>query len=177
MDLDRTAFGDINLVFIWGITVFLGYILTTVLSFNPIGLEYSVEYQIVAMWFVLMSLPIGMTVKKILKTDEWTRVGLAWASLILIGLLGNIYGIVYLMDEQLLFLTYFQKWFLLPAALFAYTAYKTQGYSKKVYSVSAVLNMLYGIALFIFPELAVTAFPLAAVIQGGPMLLDWWHHR
>ena len=176
MDVTDLLLDESNLDLNWGITVTVAYLLSFVLSFNPLGLSYPVEYQIVALWFVAVSLPVGVTVKEMVDS-RFVKINIAWAALILAGLLGNIYGILYLVDEQILFITYYQKWFLLPAALFAYTAYRMDGYSRKVYGASAVLNLVYGMGLFVAPVLAVPAFLVAAAIQGVPMLLDWRHYR
>lgn len=166
-----------NLVLNWGATVTAGYILSFILSFNPLGLQYSPESQIVAMWFVVMSLPLGATVKYMVRERDYRNLNFIWGLVVFLGLMGNIYGISSISDQLILFISYYQKWFLLPAIMFAYTAYLSKGFFKKLYGVTAVLNAVFGLALFAFAELAVIAFPVAAVIQGMPMIVDWYRNR
>jgi hypothetical protein len=177
MDFLDSVKEDWNLLATWGVTVTLAYLLTPLLGANPLGLNYTVESQIVVMWFVLMGPPIAQTFSRFLDDRNWKDLHLIWAVVVIAGLLGNVYGIASITDEMVLFISYYQKWFLLPAVAFGLSAYMLEGFSRKVYSVSAVLNGVYGAGLFAVPALAPLAFPVAALIQGVPMMVDWNHFR
>ncbi|MFB6175353.1 MAG: hypothetical protein ABEJ87_05285 [Candidatus Nanohalobium sp.] len=46
--------------------------------------------------------------------------------------------------------------------------------SRKIYGAAAVLNIAAALALFVAPGLQVYTFQTAALIQGLPMIADWY---
>jgi hypothetical protein len=46
--------------------------------------------------------------------------------------------------------------------------------SQKIYAAATALNLIAGLYLFVDPMFQLYAFQTAAVIQGIPMLFDWY---
>lgn len=164
---------NLDTVGIWGVTVTLGYLLTGLI--NQIGLEgATVNYSIILMWLILMIVPGHYSLQEYREDGNWKNLNVIWAVIILIGVLANITGQMSLTGNLLRY-SYYQKWFLLPGLLFAYTAYRMDGFSKNIYAVATVLNLAVAFMLSSSPLLQSYAFLVAAAIQGVPMLVDWHH--
>lgn len=166
---------DFDAVIAWGITVTLAYFLTPaigMLNISGIGLNY----QILIMWTLLMTVPIYYSYREGKGPLGWKTLNPIWALFMIVGIVGNFLGQIFLTGESLVF-SYYQKWFLLPAALFAYTAYEMSGFSKKLYAVTALANLIAGVYLFIDPVFQLYTFPVAGIIQGLPMIIDWYFRK
>lgn len=163
----------LDTVGMWGVTVTLGYLLTALIK--QIGLEgATVNYSIILMWLGLMLIPSYYSLQEYREDGNWRNLNVIWAVIIIIGVLANITGQMSVTGDLLRY-SYYQKWFLLPGVLFAYTAYKMNGFSRNVYAVATVLNLGVAFMLSSSPLLQSYAFLVAAVIQGVPMLVDWHH--
>jgi len=163
---------DFDAVAAWGLTVTIAYLLTPYIK--ALGVTaVAVEYQILILWALLMIPPIYMSYQEGKGPLGWRTLNPIWALFMIIGLAGNFLGQMFLSGEALT-LSYYHKWFLLPGALFIYTAYKMSDLSKKVYGAAAVLNLLAVPLLVLEPVFQLYAFQTAAVIQGLPMLADWY---
>lgn len=166
---------DFDAVAAWGLTVTLAYFLTPLIGFLNIS-SIGLNYQILVMWTALMAVPIYYSYQEGKGPLGWKTLNPIWALFMIVGLLGNFAGQMFLTGESLVF-SYYQKWFILPAALFAYTAYEMSGFSKQLYAGTAVANLLAGVYLFVDPMFQLYAFPVAGLIQGIPMLVDWYERK
>lgn len=166
---------DFDAVAAWGLTVTLAYFLTPAISFLNIS-AINIHYQILTMWTLLMAVPIYMSYQEGKGPLGWKTLNPIWALFMIIGLIGNFGGQLFLTGESLVF-SYFHKWFLLPAALFVYTAYEMSGFSRKLYAGTAVANLFATAYLFVDPGFQLYAFPVAGVIQGLPMIVDWYFRK
>ncbi len=166
---------DFDAVAAWGLTVTLAYLITPyieLLNITAIGLNY----QILAVWTLLMIPPIYMSYQEGKGPLGWRTLNPIWAVLMILGLAGNFAGQLFLTGEALTF-SYYHKWFLLPGALFIYTAYKMSDLSQKIYGAAAVLNISAAGLLLLEPVFQLYAFQTAAVVQGVPMLADWYFRK
>lgn len=162
----------LDTVGIWGLTVTLAYLLTPYIEFA--GIEtIGVNYQIIGMWLVLLSIPGYYSLQEYQGDGNWKNLNVIWSVIMIVGVLANISGEMSLTGDILRY-SYYQKWFILPAALFAYTAYKMNGFSRKVYTGATVLNLIVAFSLSSSPLLQAYAFHFAALIQGVPMIVDWY---
>jgi len=162
----------LDTVGIWGITVTVGYLMTAAAGY--LGLIGSgVNYGLITAWLVLMLIPAYYSVQKYREDANWKNLNFIWTVLMVLGVLANYAGQATATGEILQY-SYYQKWFVLPGALFAYTAYSMDGFSRNVYAVAAVLNLAVAFSLSSVPVLQTHAFTIAAVIQGVPMLVDWY---
>lgn len=163
---------DFDAVAAWGLTVTAAYLITPYLGL--LGITYlGLNYQILAMWTLLMALPIYYSYLEGKGPLGWKTLNPIWALFMALGLLGNFAAQLFLSGQSLVF-SYYHKWFFLPAVLFIYTAYKMSGTSKQVYTAAAALNIAGGAYLFLEPAFQIWAFQTAALIQGLPMLVDWY---
>lgn len=163
---------DFDAVAAWGVTVTIAYLFTPYVK--ALGVTaVAVEYQILVLWVLLMAPPIYMSYQEGKGPLGWKTLNPIWAFFMIVGLLGNFAGQISLSGDML-FYSYYQKWFFLPAALLAYTAYKMSDASRRIYAAATALNIVAGLYLFVEPTFQLYAFQTAAVIQGLPMLLDWY---
>jgi len=162
----------LDTVGLWGVTVTLGYLLTGFTG--SLGLQgETVNYGLITMWLVLMAIPAYSSLKKYRKDGNWKNLNVIWSVAMIIGVLANYSGQLAVSGDILRY-TYYQKWFVLPGILFAYTAWKINGFSRKVYAAATVLNLGIGLSLSTIPVFQTYAFYIAALIQGVPMLVDWY---
>jgi hypothetical protein len=69
--------------------------------------------------------------------------------------------------------SFYHLWFALGAAGFAASALAVEGRGRKaLYGVAAALNGLMVVVLVLAPSTQAAAFPIAAIIQGLPVLAD-----
>lgn len=163
---------DFDAVAAWGVTVTLAYLLTPYIK--SLGLSFiNINYQILIMWSLLMAIPVYYSYKEGKGPMGWKTLNPIWAAVIVVGILGNFAGEMFLTGESLVF-SYYQKWFLLPAAVFAYTAYEMNDTSRYIYAGTTVANVAAGVYLFVSPAFQMYAFQVAALIQGVPMIVDWY---
>lgn len=162
----------LDTVGIWGVTVTLAYLLTSVV--NQTGASGTgVNYSIILMWIALMSIPGYYSLQEYREDGNFNNLNVIWGIVIIVAVLANIPGELTVTGELLTY-AYYHKWFLLPGALFAYTAYVMDGFSRKVYATAAVLNLGVAASLSYVPLVFNYAFLIAAVVQGLPMLVDWY---
>ena len=162
----------LDTVGIWGITVTVGYLLTAAAGY--MGMTGStVNYGLITAWLALMLVPAYYSVQKYREDGNWKNLNFIWAVIMVLGVLANYAGQA-TATGQILQYSYYQKWFVLPGALFAYTAYRMDGFSRNIYAVATVLNLAVAFGLSTVPVLQTHAFTIAAVIQGLPMLADWY---
>ena len=166
---------ELDTVLVWGVTVTLAYLLTPYVQYFAVP-SINLNYQIITMWAFLMSLPIYKSYQEVEQERDWFKLNPVWAVFVGFGIISN-FSAQRRFTGQLLEYSYYHKWMLIPAALFAYTAYKTSGVSRKVYGVAAVLNGFLGGYLFVDPGIQSMVLPIAALTQGVPMFLDWCHQR
>ncbi|MFB6203908.1 MAG: hypothetical protein ABEK01_05450 [Candidatus Nanohaloarchaea archaeon] len=161
-------------MFFWGLTVTLGYALSDVIAAAmPVA---RAETSIVLTWVVLMAIPVALTVRKVRKGTGLLEVNPVWAGLTVLGLLGNVAGIAFGLAYSTRSFGYFEKWFLFGAAGFAYTAWKMDGFSRYVYTAAAAGNVVFAVLLFSDPSLVGAAFLGGVVLQGMPMMVDWFYY-
>lgn len=162
----------LDTVGMWGVTVTLAYLITGLI--NQIGLEGStVNYSIILVWFGLMLVPGYYSLQEYREDGNWKNLNVIWSIVIILAVLTNIPGEMTATGELLTY-AYYHKWFLLPSILFAYTAYKMNGFSRKVYAVATVLNLGVAFTLSTSALIFNYAFLIAALVQGVPMLVDWY---
>lgn len=163
---------DFDAVAAWGVSVTLAYLLTPYVKVLGVT-AVAIEYQVLLLWTLLVAIPVYMSYQEAKGPLGWRTLNPIWALFMVVGLLGNFAGQMFLSGD-ILFYNYYQKWFLLPAVLFAYTAYEMSSASRKIYAAATALNLATGLYLFMDPVFQLYAFQTAAVIQGFPMLLDWY---
>jgi hypothetical protein len=142
------------------VTVFIGWIFTGVAPFLVFGTR-----EILLAWTFLMFFPITFTVEEYRK-GESNKLFNFWALAVAILMIENFYAPLSLQAAS-----FFTAWFLLGAGGFYYTSEKLPPPSEKTYRYAALLNLLAA-PLHIF-LLYTTPF-IAAAVQGGPMLYDWF---
>lgn len=166
---------DFDAVAAWGVTTALAYLLTPYIKGLGIT-SVAVEYQILFLWTLLMAPPVYMSYQEGKGPLGWKTLNPIWALFMVLGLVGNFAGQLFLTGQALTF-SYYHKWFLLPGALFVYTAYKMSGLSQKIYGAAAALNIAAAGLLLVEPVFQLYAFQTAALIQGIPMLADWYFRK
>lgn len=156
----------------WGLTVTLAYLLTPYIK--ALGITaVAVEYQILLLWTLFIIPPVYMSYHEGKGPLGWRTLNPIWSVFMVIGLVGNFFGQMFLSGEALTF-GYYHKWFLLPGVLFIYTAYNMSDLSRKIYGAAAALNLLAVPLLVLKPVFQLYAFQTAAAIQGLPILIDWY---
>ena len=167
---------DFDTVAAWGITVTLAYLLTPyiqALRITAIGLNY----QILFAWALLMTVPAYYSYVQAKGPLGWKTLNTGWTILVIAGIIGGIIFQAFITDPTLLTYSYYQKWLILPGLAFLYTAYRMNDLSRKIYASAGALNLFTGLGLFIYPQLQLYTFQLAAFIQGVPMILDWYFRK
>lgn len=154
------SFDDSDLVLTWGLTTLLGWIATIGMGISSMSIG-----KVMAVWSVLMAVPVLMTVKLYLD-GESNRIFNFWAVAITLLMLEN-----FLTPGSIALYSYFHLWFVAGAAGFYYTSTKLPPPSDKTYRYAAVVSVI-GLAVVLYQP--ITAPLLAVVLQGGPMLYDWY---
>lgn len=156
-----------SLLVLWGLTVFVGYMLTGLLGQ---GGGPGVD-DVLWAWTILMVAPVALTV--------WLGGGAGklawiWAGLTVILMLENwlVFGFG---SETVKHWSFHPLWFLFGAVGFGYTAAVVEGGARKVlYGVWAALNAI-GLVTLLTPVAEAFepyAFFALMLIQGVPMLID-----
>jgi hypothetical protein len=175
MELRKIMTGKGDVVQSWGIWVTVGYVCTQLMALGqPFAGQ---EFVVMSIWTLAMLPPIRASYREVRQAEDPLTLNAAWAAVIAFSVIGNWVGMAFLNDPELLLQSYYHKWFLIGAFGFAGTAWKATGTSRKIYSLAALLNMAMVTGLEQSPLLLTWAFGIAAIIQGGPMLLDWHVHR
>jgi hypothetical protein len=121
------------------------------------------------MWTVLMAVPVLMTVKLYLDGDS-NKLFDFWAVAVTLLMIQN-----FLTPASIAVYSFFHLWYVAAIAGFYYTSTKLPPPSDKIYRYSAYLSTA-GLAAVIIQPLA--AAPLGIILQGGPMIYDWYKvHR
>lgn len=151
---------DSHVIFSWGLTVSLAWLLTAVMA------ELSFGYRpVMAMWTILMLPPLALT--GILKyRDKSNKLFNVWAVLVVVLMIEN-----FLTPTSIAIYSYFHLWIVAGAFAFYYTSKRLPPPSKNTYLYAAYASVLI-MPLVIFRPL-LTSF-VAAVVQGGPLLYDWY---
>jgi len=161
MDMD---FDESTLLLTWGVTTLLGWIATAVM-----GIQAMTGGQVMALWTALMAIPIAMTAKLYYGGDS-NKLFNFWAIAVTVLMIEN-----FVTPGSIAVYSFFHLWYVAAIAGFYYTSTKLPPPSDKIYKYSAYLSVA-GLAVVIYQPLA--AAPLAVMLQGGPMIYDWYKvHR
>ncbi len=164
---------DMDPVLSWGITVTLAYLFTPYVGLMPVK-GVPLNFQILLMWTLLMIPPVYHSYREAQGPLGWKTLNTGWSILIVLGIVGNFAGELLATDPQILTYSYYHKWLLVPGLAFVYTAYRMNDESRKIYGAAAILNIAAALALFVAPGLQAYTFQTAALIQGLPMIADWY---
>lgn len=175
MNLKGLVTGDEDVILIWGVWVTLAYLVTQAVGMLPMIIPGDIVAMVV--WSLFMIPPVLASYREVQQSDARITLNGGWALVIGFGVIGNWIGMVTITDPTLLFQSYAHKWFLVGLAGFGYTAWKLEGTSRTIYGVAAVLNALMLPLLEQSVLVATGAFGIAAVIQGAPMLADWYQYN
>lgn len=159
MDTDL-SFEDSTLVLAWGSTVTLAWALTVGMGMASLGVK-----EVMAIWSILMAVPLVMTAGKYLEGDS-NRLFNFWAVITVLLMVEN-----FLASGAIAFYSYFHLWIVAGAIGFYYTSKRLPPPSDSTYRYGALASVLaLGVALF-----QPLAAPVAALlVQGTPLLYDWY---
>lgn len=164
-----------EVIFSWGITVTIAWIATYVLSAYPQWAVINPDIDIMIIWIVLMAIPILIT-QELFPADFWyEKLTKEWAELMVAGFLINLVALYMYLSVLWLEFSYVHTWFIIGAVGFYITGKNLSGNKRKLYYISAVLNAL-AIPFFHLTRdvYRFEIFLIAALIQGVPMLIDFW---
>ena len=153
-------FDDSTLLVTWGVTTLLGWLATAAM-----GIQGMTGGKVMVVWTVLMAAPIAMTTKLYYEGDS-NKLFNFWAVIVTLLMIEN-----FLTPGSIAIYSFFHLWYVAAIAGFYYTSTKLPPPSDKIYKYSAYLSVA-GLAAVIYQPLA--AAPLAVVLQGGPMIYDWY---
>lgn len=153
-----------QLLLLWGLTTFLGWIITGIGYFVPL-----MPSTLLIGWAVLMLIPVAVTVRKYYIGNS-NKLFNAWTILVSILMLQN-----FTVDQFLVF-SYFTIWMIVGTLAYFYTSKKLPPPSDKTYLYASGLNLAATPLVYLIP-LRHFAF-LAALVQAGPIFYDYWEvHR
>jgi hypothetical protein len=112
-----------------------------------------------------MFFPVTFTLEEY-RQGESNRLFNFWALAVAALMIENFYAPLYLQAAS-----FFTAWFLLGAGGFYYTSGKLPPPSDKIYWYAALLNLV--VSPVHLSSIYAASF-IAAVVQGGPMLYDWY---
>jgi hypothetical protein len=166
--------GREDIVLTWGVWVTLAYLITQALG----GMSLPIPGEIVVMtvWSLFMIPPVLGSYRDVQAAETRITLNGGWALAIGLGVIGNWIGMVTITDAMMLVQSYYHRWFLIGLIGFAYTAWRVEGTSRQIYGGAAFLNALMLPAMGQYPTVMLWAFGIAAVIQGLPMLADWYQY-
>ena len=151
---------DSHVIFSWGLTVTLAWILTAVMAEMMFGAQ-----AVMLMWTILMIPPVALT--GLLKyRDSSNKLFNVWALIVIVLMIEN-----FLTPASIALYSYFHLWIIAGALAFYYTSQRLPPPSKKTYLYAAYASVLV-MPLVIYRPL-LSPF-MAAVVQGGPLLYDWY---
>jgi len=161
MDID---FDESTLLLTWGVTTLVAWLAT--LAMGVLSMTIG---RIMLMWSILMAIPILMTIKLYYDGDS-NKLFNFWAVAVTLLMVEN-----FLTPGRFAVYSYFHLWYVAAAGGFYYSSTKLPPPSDKIYKRAAYLSVA-GLALVVYNPLI--AAPLGVVIQGGPMIYDWYKvHR
>ncbi len=151
---------DSHILLSWGVTVALAWILTPVM-----GAQGYLASEVMYMWTVLMLPPVILT--GILKyRNDSNKLFDVWAVLVILLMIQN-----FLTPASIAVYSYFHLWIVAGALAFYYTSKHIPPPSKKTYLYAAYASVAMMPLVIYRPLLS----PLvAAVVQGGPMVYDYY---
>lgn len=144
----------------WGFTTLIGWISTVLM-----GAAGTTSGKVMIVWTVLMTLPILITLKLVFDGDS-NKLFNFWALAVTILMIENL-----LTPTGLAIYSYFHLWYLAAIIGFYYTSSKLPPPSDRTYRYASFLSLI-GFALVVYKPLI--AAPLGIVLQGGPMIYDWY---
>jgi len=154
------SFDDSDLVLVWGLSTALGWIATVAMGIYTLPVE-----EVMGVWSVLMAVPLLMTAKLYYDGDS-NKLFNFWALAIVVLMLQN-----FLTPGGIAVYSYFHLWLAAGAVGFYYTSTKLPPPSEKTYRYAAIASVIgLGVAFY----QPITAPLLAVVLQGTPMLYDWY---
>lgn len=149
-----------QLLLLWGLTTFMGWILTSIGYFIPLT-----PLTVLIGWAALMLIPVAITAKKYY-SDSSNKLFNAWAIIISILMLQNF------VTDRLLIFSYFTLWMIAGAGAYFYTSKKLPPPSDKTYLYASALNLAVTPLIYLIP---LRYFALvAALVQAGPIFYDYW---
>jgi|GEM_PF-1685890 len=153
-----------HVILSWGLTVTMAWLATAVMA------EMGFGYQpVMLMWTVLMLPPLLLTSLLKYRNDS-NKLFNVWALLVVVLMIEN-----FLTPSSIALYSYFHLWVVAGAAAFYYTSKRLPPPSKKTYLYAAYASVII-MPLVIYRPLLTSYF--AAVVQGWPLLYDWYKvHR
>lgn len=155
-----SSFDESDLVLMWGLTTALGWIATIGMGVSSMSIG-----KVITVWSILMAVPILMTAK-LYYDGESNKIFNFWALAVAVLMLENFFT-----PASIEIYSYFHLWLLAGAAGFYYTSTKLPPPSEKTYRYAAIASAV-GLAVAFYQP--IIAPLLAVVLQGGPMLYDWY---
>ena len=153
-----------HVILSWGLTVTVAWLATAVMA--EMGFGYR---PVMAMWTILMLPPLVLTGLLKYRNDS-NKLFNVWALLVVVLMIEN-----FLTPTSIALYSYFHLWIVAGAAAFYYTSKRLPPPSKKTYLYAAYASVII-MPLVIYRPL-LTSY-VAAVVQGGPLLYDWYKvHR
>lgn len=159
MDID-TNVKDSTLVLTWGTTVTLAWAITLGMGIASLGVR-----EVMSVWSLLMAIPVLMTAGKYLKNDS-NRLFNFWAILTVVLMVEN-----FLVPGSIAFYSYFHLWIGAGAIGFYYTSNRLPPPSDSTYRYGAIASIT-GLVIALLQPL--TAPIVALLVQGTPLLYDWY---
>ena len=151
---------DSHVIASWGSTVAVAWLLTILM-----GSQGFTAMEVMYMWTVLMLLPVALTAV-LWHRSESNKLFNLWAVLVTLLMIEN-----FVSPDSLLLYSYFHLWMVAGAAGFYYTSERLPPPSDKTYRYGAYASVIALPAVFYMPLLTPL---LAAAVQGGPLLYDWY---
>ncbi len=159
-----------KIVTLWGLAVFLGWILSAAVQLNFFGTGYVTSALI--LWSGLMATALVLTYWQFPNAAQ-NRVVHVWTAIVVGGMLINFANYYRLLPATLAPYVYLHGWVLLTAIGFALTALWWTPKSKMVYAAGAALNVvLLALLLAKVPQAMPYGVWLAAIVGGVPIILD-----
>ncbi|MBI2444818.1 hypothetical protein HYV43_00320 [Candidatus Micrarchaeota archaeon] len=158
-----------KIITLWGVLVFLGWAFSTQ-ALDFFGLKYVASALL--LWSVLMAIGLVATYKWFPAAVN-NKVVKVWTVIVVVGMLINFANFYRLLPSAIAPYVYLHGWVFLTAIGFALTALWWTPKSKMIYAAGAVLNViLLGLLLAKVPQVMPYGLWLAAIVAGGPIVLD-----
>ena len=158
--MDITDFEGKHLILAWGLTTALGWLATMAMA----GLQMT-GGQVMAVWTVLMVIPLTMTALLYRRGDS-NKIFNFWAVVVAVLMVENL-----LTPDSIAVYSFFLLWMVAGAAGFYYTSERLPPPSDKTYWYAAILSALA--IPVVYHDYRAGAI-LGLIIQGGPVLYDYW---
>lgn len=158
--MDMTDFEGKHLILTWGLTTVFGWLATMAMA----GLQMT-GGQVMAVWTVLMAIPLTMTVLLYRRGDS-NRIFNFWAVVVAVLMVQN-----FLTPASIAVYSFFLLWIVAGTVGFYYTSERLPPPSDRVYRYGAILSALA--IPVVYYEYRAGAI-LGVIVQGGPLLYDYW---